>query len=137
MRRCPAAHLVWPCHPLSTINTLRRAVFNDRIEDTLFDISVFYSCLTPGLPIEEVKAKVRKSCRLHKAYLNKRGSTFAWLANMESFENFIGRMQLRRFTDARYRVIGLEGSKSPFTGCTESRFFTLDYWRHLVCLFRL
>lgn len=111
IRTSTAAYLVWPQHKIPTINTLRYSVFNDRVDYTLFDISKFFDCKKEFVEKEnkeQFEDNVKKTCKLHRAYLNPNGKTYDWLMTFDGFEHFIEKMSLTRFVNLKCKVLNLE-----------------------------
>lgn len=109
IRANTSGYFVWPKHAVPTINTLRYAVFKDRVDHTLFDISIFYGykeIFDVDKNITKFKNNVEK-CKLGAAYLNEKG-TNSWLLAFDSFIDFIDKMCLKRFVNKDYKVINLE-----------------------------
>lgn len=110
MISCTNAYLIWPCHKAPTINTLRYAIFKDRVDYTLYDISKFFyykKFFHENYNKEKFEENVVKNCKLYKAYLNNNG-TYNWLMSFEGFEEFIDKMCLGIFVNSEYEVINIE-----------------------------
>lgn len=84
-------HFLWPQHKAPTINTLRYAVFLDRIDYTLFDLKNYFE---------------GKTCLLQNAYQQE--NTKKWLSKFNDFKHFIDKMQLNAFVDENYEVYNIE-----------------------------
>lgn len=132
IRTCTAAYLVWPKHNLPTINTCRYKVFKDRVDYTLFDIRQFFDYkkkFDENKNEKQFETNVM-TCKLHKAYLNPKGNTRAWLMTFDGFEDFIDKMCLTRFVNSEYKVINLEDN-SVITKYSSSYSFTETYLENL------
>lgn len=137
MRRCTAAYLVWPQHKNPTINTLRYSVFKDRVDYTLFDISKFFDCkkkFDENKNQKQFEDNVKKTCKLHKAYLNSKGKTYDWLMTFDGFKDFINTMCLKRFVNSStYNVLdlGADNTEKYITDYSESYRFNDKYLKHI------
>lgn len=83
-------HFLWPVHHVPTINTMRKAKFNDRIDLLLLDLKRYFN---------------NESCVMQSVY--GRDMTRIWLTKFDSFVDFVNQMKLRRFVDKDYQVIDL------------------------------
>lgn len=84
----------FPCEQ-GGINQSRSRAFGDRIDYTLYDLSVYF------------KEERSDHCRLKKAF--DKPMTGKWLQGIGSFEGLIDLYDVRGiFTDAEYRVINLD-----------------------------
>lgn len=82
----------FPCEQ-GGINQTRSRVFGDRIDYTLYDLSLYFT--RP------------EACRLTSAY--KRPLTKEWLDNMKSFHNIVDEYRVKGiFTDNQYQVYNIE-----------------------------
>ena len=109
MRKCTSAYLVWPRHKSPTINTLRYAVFRDRVDYTLYDISKFFyykGIFDEDNNEETFEKNVKNNCSLYKAYFNK--GTHEWLLSFDGFKEFIDKMKLEMFVNFEYKVFDLD-----------------------------
>lgn len=94
LHKCVQADLslrfLWSVHHVPTINTMRKAKFNDRIDLLLLDLKRYFS---------------NESCVMQSVY--DRDMTRVWLTKFDSFADFVNQMKLRRFVDKDYQVIDL------------------------------
>lgn len=81
---------LWPVHHVPTINTMRKAKFNDRIDLLLLDLKRYFN---------------NESCVRQSVY--NRDMTCVWLTKFDSFDDFVNQMKLRRFVDKDHHVIDL------------------------------
>ncbi|MEE6727137.1 hypothetical protein PS420_04040 [Pediococcus acidilactici] len=85
-------HFIWPQHKISTINTLRYTMYNDRLDYLLYDLKFYFSGV---------------STPMESAYLN--NTTKVWLTKFNNnFANFIEKMQLEPFVNDNYDVLDIE-----------------------------
>ncbi len=96
------AHWLWPRCGNNTINTVRKRVFNDRADYTLFDIQQYYK-LYPDM----------SSCRMIAAFVNPK--TNHWLQQFDSFRSFIQKMSLQMFCTDNFDVIDLSNTNEVLT----------------------
>lgn len=81
---------LWPVHHVPTINTMRKAKFNGRIDLLLLDLKRYFN---------------NELCVMQSVY--NRDMTRVWLAKFDSFVDFVRQMKLTRFVDKDYQVIDL------------------------------
>lgn len=81
---------LWPVHHVPTINTMRKAKFNDRIDLLLLDLKRYFN---------------NKSSVMQSVY--DRDVTHVWLTKFDSFADFVNQMQLTQFVDKDYQIFDL------------------------------
>lgn len=80
------------------------------------------------------ESNVRNTCKLHKAYLNPKGNTCAWLMTFHGFKEFIDKMHLNGFVNMpTYNVLNLKenNNNNEITDYSESYCFNDKYLEHL------
>lgn len=93
--------LCWPAYAMS-INQMRRAKFNDRLDLLFMDICSFYDIVSDNTEIsEKTIIEIWKNCDLARAYIFPH--TFYWLRSFGDFKNFIKRRKLNPFLEEKGR----------------------------------
>lgn len=93
--------LCWPAYAMS-INQMRRAKFNDRLDLLFMDICSFYDIVSDNTEIsEKTIIEIWKNCDLARAYIFPH--TFYWLRSFGDFKNFIKRRKLNPFLEEKDR----------------------------------
>lgn len=112
--------LVWPAYAIS-INQLRRASLQDRVDLLLIDLKRFYSIVNKdtNLTVDIVK-QIWANCKLARAYVFP--NTYYWLRSFGSFQAFIIERNLKAF-------IGEDGEPYKWT---DNEKFDLEYYNILV-----
>lgn len=91
--------LCWPAYAMS-INQMRRAKFNDRLDMLFMDLCIFYDIVSDNTEIsEETIKKIWENCGLARAYIFP--YTFYWLRSFGDFKNFIDRRKLNAFLEEK------------------------------------
>ncbi len=87
--------LVWPAYAMS-INQMRHARYNDRLDLLLLDIEKFYDIVGSNIELTpHVTAEIHENCDLGRAYLFP--NTFYWLRSFGNFDGFIKSRRLQEF----------------------------------------
>lgn len=93
--------LCWPTYAMS-INQMRRAKFNDRLDLLFMDLCSFYDIVSGNTEIsEKTIIEIWKNCDLARAYIFPH--TFYWLRSFGDFKNFIERRKLNSFLEEKDR----------------------------------
>lgn len=93
--------LCWPAYAMS-INQMRRAKFNDRLDLLFMDLCSFYDIVSDNTEIsEKTIIEIWKNCDLARAYIFP--YTFYWLRSFGDFKNFIERRKLNPFLEEKDR----------------------------------
>lgn len=91
--------LCWPAYAVS-INQMRSARFNDRLDLLLVDLYKFYGIVSRNTEIsEETITKIWEKCDLARAYIFP--YTFYWLRSFGNFKNFICSRKLKPFLEEK------------------------------------
>lgn len=100
------SHILWPRSEKNTINTVRARAFNDRIDYTLYDISLFFDRLKSGERIDDLK--------LAGAYYNP--VTYNWLSKHKCFGHLVERLHLQCFCSDQMGILNLSDGHSVIQG---------------------
>lgn len=112
--------LVWPAYAIS-INQLRRASFQDRLDLLLIDIEKFYSIVSKDTDLTaDIVKKIWGNCKLARAYVFP--NTYYWLRSFGSFKSFI--------TQRNFKVFTSEDGE-PYMW-TDNEKFDLEYYNILI-----
>lgn len=112
--------LVWPAYAIS-INQLRRASLQDRIDLLLIDLQKFYSIVSKDTNLTvDIVQKIWGDCKLARAYVFP--NTYYWLRSFGSFKSFITQRNLKVF-------IGEDGEPERWT---DNEKFDLEYYNILI-----
>lgn len=89
--------LCWPAYAMS-INQMRSAKFNDRLDLLFIDLYNFYDIVSENTKIsEKLIAEIWKKCELARAYIFP--NTFYWLRSFGNFKNFVCSRKLNPFLE--------------------------------------
>jgi 8-oxo-dGTP diphosphatase len=89
--------MVWPAYAMS-INQMRRAKYEDRVDLLLLDIERLYDIVNSKTELTPlITAKIFEKCGLGRAYLFP--NTFYWFRSFGSFNGFVESRKLQAFVD--------------------------------------
>lgn len=105
--------LCWPAYAMS-INQMRSARFNDRLDLLFIDLYNFYEIVSENTKIsEKLIAEIWDKCKLARAYIFP--YTFYWLRSFGDFKNFIYSRKLSPFLEEKNgRPVEWENSGKGF-----------------------
>lgn len=91
--------LCWPAYAMS-INQMRSAKFNDRLDLLFIDLYNFYEIVSKNPEIsEKTITEIWRECKLARAYIFPH--TFYWLRSFGDFKNFICSRKLNSFLEEK------------------------------------
>lgn len=115
--------LVWPAYAMS-INQMRSAKYDDRLDLLLLDIEKFYGIVNSKTELTSlITAEIFKNCELGRAYLFP--NTFYWLRSFCNFDGFIKSRKLQEFVEK-------QGSHFHAKKWTNSIIFDDCYYKVLL-----
>lgn len=91
--------LCWPAYAMS-INQMRSAKFNDRLDLLFIDLYNFYEIVSENTELSEKSiTKIWRECKLARAYIFPH--TFYWLRSFIDFKNFMNSRKLNPFLEEK------------------------------------
>ncbi len=114
--------LCWPAYAMS-INQMRSAKFNDRLDLLFIDLYNFYEIVSENTELSEKSiTKIWRECKLARAYIFPH--TFYWLRSFIDFKNFMNSRKLNPFLE--------EKSGRPVEWGNSIKGFDDEYFEKLI-----